>query len=56
MIEYSLLSADFADGPRCWIVMSFSGATVSTPIMTAIQARELAAKLTACADEMEAMS
>ena len=56
MIKYSLLSEDFADGPMCWLLISFGGGSVSTPIMTAIQARELAAKLTACADEMEAMS
>ena len=56
MIEYRVLSADFTGGPRCWLLMSFGSGSVSTPIMTAIEARDLAAKLTACADEMEAMS
>lgn len=56
MAGYELLSAYMTEGPRCWLCIEEGRMVVSTPAMSATQARELAAKLTACADEMEAMS
>lgn len=56
MDYYNVLVATAGNGPFCWIQVSVGTLSVSTPNMNATQARELAAKLTACADEMEAQA